>query len=209
LFVIGLEHVVSDLDLTGKRCRLELQFLYRAFLIIDIGQAASHGLRRKCSGLNRAVELLQGHVAAQAGFVTLGVHALSGQQDLVLFIVESTVWLHQTRDLHDALLQYLIRYGQLVTRDFGSQRTLCDQIVEHGALGFRRIEHLGVELAAEHLTHAFQLLALSGVQFFLGDGLTGHLGHGIVAIGKAAIPFQAEKSERRKNKQQQQKLLKR
>src|SRR5450830_288162 len=70
----------------------------------------------------------------------------------------------------------------------------------------RRIEHLGVDLAAGHLAQTLQLLALRCVPFFLGDSLPGHLGHGIVAIGQTAVAFQAEERERRENKQQQQEL---
>ena len=95
---------------------------------------------------------------------------------------------------------------QVAAGDFVVQRALGDQVVEDRLLRFRRLEHLLVELGAEHLAIAVHLLALRRFPFLLGDFLSVHVGDRIGVVALVLVAADADENERRHDQQHQENL---
>ena len=206
LVVVGLEHVVGDLDLGRIVGCLEQQFLHLALLLIDLGQARRKRFRREGAVLHGCIDLLQRQVLAQIGFERRRRQALRGQQHLVTLDIELAFSALQIGNLQDALLQRCVRHRQIAAAGFHGQCLLRNQVVEDALARIGRIQHARIELRAVKLAQPVGLLALGRVQFFLGNFLTAHLGDDIALVTHAGVAFDAEQCKRGDDEQQEQEL---
>ncbi len=192
LVVVGLDHVVRDLDLGGEFADRQHQFLHFAFLRADVGHGLGDGTRGEAGVLDGAAQLLEGHVTAHALIVHGRGHALRGQDGLVALQVELAL---ATEHFQDGFLQGGVGHGQVGARHFRAQGALGDHLVQDVLLEFRGVEQLLVELGAQTLAIAFQLTAQGRLELLLRQRAAVDLGDRVGIVTEALVAADTDQRE--------------
>ena len=200
--VIRLKLRVRGLHLRCVVARMERNALHFALLFGEFSQMLRERLRREGAALNACRQLLRGNAVAHAFVVLIGRHALHGEQLLVAIDVDRAVRILQRRD-HRIVQQHtahgVVRCGQMQALCFVGQHALLDQTVEHFATTLRRVERLHVELRAEHLTGAVELLTHRVVILCASDLVAVDAGDVCTFVKEAAKALNTHKTQPRHN----------